>query len=152
MFATEGAEIATSDNPFALEHRLQVGVGCLGLVIQDQGGRNILSGRVDGLEVELKKYPVTKSLGLTLGDYGITSPHTNIVESMQGVGKAISIALTLAPQDGSADTIVDMNVEPCFVVVTPEDISSLLTFVKSAQKGSSDDFMALGLKVAAKAQ
>ena len=152
VFATEGAEIATSDSPFALEHRLQVGVGCLGLVIQDQGGRNILSGRVDGLEVELKKYPVTKSLGLTLGDYGITSPHTNIVESMQGDGKAISIALTLAPQDGSADTIVDMNVEPCFVVVTPEDISSLLAFVKSAQKGSSDDFMALGLKVAAKAQ
>ena len=75
-----------------------------------------------------------------------------IVESMQGDGKAISIALTLAPQDGSADTIVDMNVEPCFVVVTPEDISSLLAFVKSAQKGSSDDFMALGLKVAAKAQ
>ncbi|KAL6781279.1 hypothetical protein ACKKBG_A10495 [Auxenochlorella protothecoides x Auxenochlorella symbiontica] len=129
-----------SASPHSLLQRLRVGVGSASAELVGRDGRRVLRGGLDGIALELRKFPKTLAVGLRVAAMGVDSPEGVFVRTGRGLSTgtggegAGGAGSGEAGADGAeaGGAVADENPPP------PEEEALTVTFVHAPQDGSAD--------------
>ncbi|RMZ56118.1 hypothetical protein APUTEX25_004542, partial [Auxenochlorella protothecoides] len=129
-----------SASPHSLLQRLRVGVGSASAELVGRDGRRVLRGGLDGIALELRKFPKTLAVGLRVAAMGVDSPEGVFVRTGRGLSAgtggegAGGAGSGEAGADGAeaGGAVADETPPP------PEEEALTVTFVHAPQDGSAD--------------
>ncbi|KFM29234.1 Vacuolar protein sorting-associated protein 13A [Auxenochlorella protothecoides] len=129
-----------SASPHSLLQRLRVGVGSASAELVGRDGRRVLRGGLDGIALELRKFPKTLAVGLRVAAMGVDSPEGVFVRTGRGLSAgtggegAEGAGSGEAGADGAeaGGAVADETPPP------PEEEALTVTFVHAPQDGSAD--------------
>lgn len=134
--------------PYTLMTRISAKVGSASAILCAHDGCRVLKGGLDGINVELDKYPETLSVNLRVTAMGVHSPEGVFLETGSGGGTtdgdlAFSLKFVHNPQDGSADEALDVILTPSYVYYTASTIERVAEFFKASRGEGELDFTSL---------
>ncbi|KAK9858457.1 hypothetical protein WJX84_002370 [Apatococcus fuscideae] len=146
-----------SETPYTLRMQVQVQIGSMAAVLDQDDGSQIVHSGMQNLQTTVKLYPETKVVSFSVEGVGVVTPQGTLLEtggsrqSLTGGDQAeskaaLSASFVQKPQDGRADAALDLNLGSSYVTYNLQTVNQIAGFFKTQQV---TDLSALGAQAVA---